>query len=420
MEVKRSLSPCASTTSKILSLRMDRPVVWPGLKYIPGLGTVMTANTSSMNDCPGGCRYCFCSLSKKNDDLESTRTCLSERGMIHVIRAVNIVKPAVITTSEKVELGFCPEAVEELKQLRAGVDSSIRIIFTTKFPSIYKKLDIPNTSMLVTLSNPRNIPGIEPNIPSLSKRVFGVHEAATKSERLKVGVRILIFQKEDIRPLADMLKTLKPYLDPNLIWVDFLREPFRAKAERFENALKGYVDLQQFAQHNCHRQSLKTNIIVEAMRIFSPYGATFDRLPVDIRKDLLPTGIRIIDNYGRTKCYIRPDGVECLHGSSCWQGVICSGRYVGKKFNEKNNVKKNRIGSFCKNLAHMSLEQYSQTHNFWHWIGDVKAFAFGDRKKNGADTFIAVMKTLHDPELLASIKKHANQKEGATCNMSSE
>lgn len=389
-----------------MSLREDKPLVFVGTKRIPGLEVSQTADTCSLARCRGGCRYCFCALTVKSDQPEDQhfiRSAIGETRMKLLIRAINITKPDVITTAEKIELGFCQEAVEEVRALRNGVRSETFMVFTTKFPDVWKQLDMPNTGMLVTLSNPRNIAGLEPNILPYMKRMEGVFKAATTAKHLKVGVRLLIMQREDIEFFCKALTVLKPYLDPNLIWADFLRSPFVAKKGRFYKALRGYLDLSQFVTHQNHGPTLREDIMEEAVRAFAKYNVTFDRLPIGIRRGSLSSQIRVVDTCDRVKCYIRADGSECIRGAAGWQAHTCWGR-LRPNYRGQGVVKWASKDGFCVNLLNMTCQQHENTHDLWHWVGEVKAFAYGRRSGPGNKTYNEVMKTLHDPVLVNATK----------------
>lgn len=395
----------ASITSRILSFRHDCPLILPGTKYVPGIGVIMTADTCKVPLCPGGCLYCFCALSTRKKHTESVRLTLSDASMKLVIRAIEIVKPDAITTAEKVELGFFPNAVKELQTLRAGIDKNIWMIFTTKFPEVWERLDAPNNAMLVTLSNPRQIAGLEPHIKPCIERAHGAYKAATTAKHLKVGVRALIMAREDIEPLRKMIAVLKPYLDPNLIWVDFLREPFVAKGGGLLEAIRNHLDASQFIHYENHGKSLRKEIMIDAVKALTPYGATFDRLPINLRKNQLDPNMKMIDVRDKTKCYVRADGTECVRGASSWQSHYCTGRIPEEGCGGQGIVKWAQVGNFCMNLTHMTPAQYKKIHDLWHWIEDVKAFAFGRKSKSGNKIYWRVIQTLHDPELLARIFK---------------
>lgn len=410
MQTVKNFHLSQAITGRTISLRHDRPLVFVGTKNIPGWGTCMTADTCNLPICPGGCKYCFCALSIRSDkpqDHHYVRSAIGDKHMAHLIRAINIVKPNIITTAERIELGFCPDAIKELVTLRAGVWPETFMIFTTKFPTIWEQLDMPNTGMLVTLSNPRGIAGLEPHVPPYMDRVMGAHKAAVNAKHLKVGIRLLIMQREDIEYFRKAIIALKPYLDPNLIWADFLREPFVAKKGRLINALENYLDMSQFESHRRHGRTLSEDIMQDAAEAFAPYGVIFDRLPISVRQSSLSSEVRVIDTEHKAKCYVRADGSDCLRGASTWQKHTCTGRVPAEDNRDYCRcIRGNQEGGFCVNLTRMTLDQYQKTHDLWHWIEEVKAYAYGRAAGSGSKLFHDIMKTLHDPALITLIKKN--------------
>lgn len=410
MKTLNKLELAAASLTQVLSLK--RKKVLAPLKIIPGLGSCMDANTCSLAKCPGGCVYCFSALKIRSDEPQEDhfiRMALGDENLGRLIRAINIVKPDNIATAEKIELGFCKEAIEEIRTLRKGVRPETFLIFTTKFPSVWKELDMPGTGMLVTLSNIRNVPGLEPNVPTFEQRLAGALEAMNSAKFLKVGIRILVMQREDIDLFRKLLQKHK--FAENLVWVDFLRSPFAAASKKFENAISGHLNMDQYIPHSSHGTTLRHDIIDEAVKKLSPYGVIFDRLPVATRNKYSSQNVRVVRVGELKKCYVRADGSPCIQGACSWQRLCrCTGAVPPLDDTKARGLNQwAQDGGFCLNLTTMSLQQLANAQKTWDDVERDRSYAYGAPNRGGKAIMHGIIATLHSKKLLEKIKFNVSE-----------
>jgi len=373
-----SINTPEATTCKILSLRHDRPIVSAITKNIPNFGIGMSINTAAINHCPGGCAYCFCALNAKTETV-SIRRLSTKGGMDRVVRTIEIVKPDVITIAEKIELGFDSKAIEDIRALRNLIDPNITIIASTKFPGVYKDLDLPNTHLVVTLSNP-NHKGMEPHILPVEKRVEGILEAVNNSKYLKVGVRVLICDVSEIYALYQLVKPIRDKID--ILWVDFMRCAAKDFPKLYQR-MHTFTNFNNYESHYKYGYTLMECFIHDTIATFADLNPVYDRLPLKIARKCEKAGIKVVKYHQPSMCYIRADNVRCAEGACNKNSLVCSGISP-------------RTFKLCKNMSNMTPAQLKETRDMWDWIYKVKAFAYGIRFKNKPnDRIVQIRRLLH-------------------------
>jgi len=280
---------------------------------------------------------------------------------------------------ERVELGLYPKAFDRVCELRQNINSDILQIVTTKFPNkIWPRLNTivknNNIALLTTLSNPSGHRGLEPKVRTFDQRIDDVINIANSTKNLRLGVRLLVMQESDIKPLLKAYKKLEPYLDESLCWISFLRSTFMTKTARFKRIMREYINLDQYGNIAHYGFSLKEEVVLETIVQFANTPVTYDRLPKELRIEYKSLGIKLTDNKDEIMCYIRKDNVKCIKGACKANNTTCSGVW------KPGSTKKSCINGICRNLADMTPAQFKATKRLWKWIIETKAFAYGSRK----------------------------------------
>jgi len=402
---KKARIKFSEAASKCRCLMLEKDYIRPYLRYMPGLGDMMDVNLSTNGRCAGGCIYCTVYYRSKSDEAGLRTVGKTDTELVY--KAIRITKPDIVAVGESIEAGLYPSALQDLINLRQNIPSDIDIMTTTKFPE--KVLDVlreslkpewGNVTVLTTLSNPKGFKGMEPNVPSMDERVHAIMDAQLPSH-IRLGVRLIVMQREDIVPLVRATKELTPYIDQRYILVGFLRlagsSRLGAKAE-FIRRMSKYVDMSQYKTRNRGQYTLNDNVIIEARDAFAPFNPLYDRLPGNFE---IP-GMRCTKVHDVRPCYIRKDIVNCL-GTCCSQvgSTVCTGHTTEVKYASKANVV--RLEGFdeliCRNIADMTAEQHRETLALWEHILEHKKLSYGSKKGKGRPRFHKVLGLLRSPVL---------------------
>lgn len=299
------------------------------LKYnVPGIGTVQPLSPVTDPFCGGGCKYCEVSLGSKRTGAKY----LSKENISTVARIINKMKPDALWVMEKAEVGLNRRAMEMVIELRRLIDPSITFIISTKFlHKIYHKLE-GNYLVLVSLSNPCCIKGLEKGTVGVKERIRNAQEiyGHLLKKNVKVGFRVLIGQKADIKAYEDLLNDLPTRLKRFLI-IDFMRKPFyKTKKGTLRRAIRNYLPEDEYTyisdKYSFTGETLRQSIYEEAIRVFERITprALLDRIPDDYIKAISPK-LRIISKASPIECYLVP-GVDCI-GKACGnkRSSVCYG-----------------------------------------------------------------------------------------------
>jgi hypothetical protein len=380
-KTNRQISYFTATNCKVISF--SKRIVRGLLKTIPGEGITMSVNLSSVNFCKGGCKYCFCAINNKSYPKRMPKH-VNEITYERVLKIIKIVHPECITTAEKTELGFDSKAIEWIKRLRQDIPSDIKLIVSTKFPQIYKKLDLPNTEIVVTLSNPNLKIGLEPNIPSIDKRIAGILEAVENVKHASIGVRAVIGDVSEIFPMYNAVKSIRHKI--NILWIGFLRSGDMAyKIKKFKDAVGDYMNLNNYERYAKYGFTLMSCFISDTIAQFEDMDPVYDRLPSPLVKLCQHAGHKVVTYAQTSRCFIRADNVPCKNSCNSNNKSTCGGRTKG--------------GAICPNLLEMTPTQYEATMKQWNDVRDNRRFAWGTRKNGPRPQFISMMRLLESTEL---------------------
>jgi hypothetical protein len=386
---KKSIPYFDATNCKVISLNKRDPIVRGLLKRIPDKGISLSVNLSSVNFCKGGCKYCFCALNNRVSTEPITKH-VNETTYERILKIIEIVQPECITTAEKIELGFDQQAIDWIIRLRRDISPSIKIIVSTKFPKIYKKLDLPNTEIIVTLSNPNFKAGLEPNILSINKRIDGILEAVENVKNASIGVRAVI---GDVSEIYTMYKAIKPIrYKITTLWIDFLRSGnLPHKIKKFKAAISGYMNLNNYEHHDKHGYTLMGCFIKDTIAQFEDLNPIYDRLPSNLVKLCQRTKHKVVTYAQTSRCYVRADNVACKNSCNGNNKPTCTGRV--------------KDGAICPNLLKMTPSQYEATMKQWYKVLNKKLFGYGVQKRGPRPKFVSMMQLLESKELLRHIYK---------------
>lgn len=372
-----------ATSCKVISLNKHYPIVRGLLKKIPDKGISMSVNLSSVNFCKGNCKYCFLALNNRVST-KSISKHVNEITYGRILKIIKIVRPECITTAEKIELGFDQKAIDWIIRLRHDISPNIKLIVSTKFPQIYKKLDLPNTEILVTLSNPNFKAGLEPNVPPIDKRITGILEAVENVKNASIGVRALI---GDVPEIYTMYKAIKPIRSKiTTLWIDFLRSgDLPLKIKKFKAAVRDYMNLNNYEHYNKHGYTLMSCFIKDTIAQFEELNPVYDRLPSHLVKICQHANHKVVIYAQTSRCYIRADNVACKNSCNGNNKATCAGRI--------------KDGAICPNLLNMTPLQYEATMKQWYRVRDKKLFGYGVRSRGPRRKFISMMELLESEEL---------------------
>jgi hypothetical protein len=173
-------------------------------RNVPTIGDCLLVNPAVDFNCPGGCIYCTVSLKVNGKTTKGIKyiTDKNENALIQFINNSYKIKgvPAAFLT-DSVEIGLRKKAMEKVKILCRGIDTSMYKIVTTKLLlKVIEELHMfKNIIYLSTFTNPFNTKHLEGSaIPSWYQRIMDVWTAHNLYPEAILGGRWIIMHESEI------------------------------------------------------------------------------------------------------------------------------------------------------------------------------------------------------------------------------